>query len=546
MCWFTVFKMALPMKQITRKICWRKFLSCCNFSTNRSFIRHDLVRVRFAPSPTGYLHLGSLRTALFNYCQAKSHKGVFILRVEDTDQSRKMEGATESLMNVLDWAGLSPDEGPLVGGQYGPYIQSERKHIYQEAIDTLLKKGAAYPCFCTENRLNLLRKEAYRRKEIPKYDNKCRELSTEEIEEKKSKGIPWVVRLKVDDWSRNWDDLVYGNIAINHVEGDPVLLKADGYPTYHFANVVDDHYMKVTHVLRGEEWQSSTPKHLVLYQALGLEPPRFAHLPLILNSNGTKLSKRQGDITVDYFKKKGYSPLVLLNYLTLTGGGFGTSSLTPECYSLDQLVQKFDIKNVTAHSGRLHPQNLDILSRKLCLEKLDTTEGEHELVQYTIQLVKNHFKNRLSDEELTKLIFNEDHLRSLLKWALPEERITRPEDLLGEQFIFLWEVPDKNNISTFLQQTGIDNDILLNIGLEIVNTVDKFEAEEINTALIKKAKSLKISPKKLMPVLRFVLSSSVEGPRVGEIMFILGKEQTVHRLQQALELNNVSEISKAF
>ncbi|XP_033760961.1 probable glutamate--tRNA ligase, mitochondrial [Pecten maximus] len=533
--------MALPMRQITRKIFWRKVLSRCRFSTSCTHFHHDIVRVRFAPSPTGYLHLGSLRTALFNYCQAKTNGGVFILRIEDTDQSRKVEGATESIMKVLDWAGLSPDEGPLVGGEHGPYIQSERKQIYQEATETLLKKGAVYPCFCTENRLNLLRKEAYRRKEIPKYDNKCRDLTTEEIEEKKSQGIPWVVRLRVDDWSRAWDDMVYGHIAINHQEGDPVLMKADGYPTYHFANVVDDHLMKITHVLRGEEWQSSTPKHLVLYQAFGWDPPKFAHLPLILNSNGTKLSKRQGDITVDYFKKKGYSPRVLLNYLTLTGGGFGTSSLTPECFSLDQLVQKFDLKNVTSHSGRLHPQNLEILSRKLLLAKLETKEGQNELVQYTIQLVKDHYRNRSSDEDLAKFIFNEDHIGSLLKWALPE-RITRPEDLLGEQFIFLWEVPDKTDIATFLQKTGEDSHMFINVGLEIVDTVEQFEAESINAALNKKAKSLKISLKKLMPILRYVLFSTVEGPKVGEIMFALGKEQTVFRLQRALELSDISAV----
>ncbi|XP_060083166.1 probable glutamate--tRNA ligase, mitochondrial [Ylistrum balloti] len=537
--------MALPMRRIVKTkgflMIRRKQLSCCEFQTSCKYFCRDMVRVRFAPSPTGYLHLGSLRTALFNYCLAKSKGGVSILRIEDTDQSRKIEGATEEIIKVLDWAGLTPDEGPVIGGPYGPYIQSERKQIYQDAVETLLQKGAAYLCFCTEKRLSLLRKEAYRRKEIPKYDNKCRNLTPDEIEEKKAQGIPWVVRLKVDNWNQSWNDVVYGHIAINHEEGDPVLLKADGYPTYHFANVVDDHHMKISHVLRGEEWQSSTPKHLVLYQAFGWDPPLFAHLPLILNANGTKLSKRQGDITVEYFKKKGYLPEVLLNYLTLTGGGFGTSSTTLQCYSLDQLIQKFDMKNVTAHSGRLDPQNLDILSRKYLLEKFETKEGQAELVQYTIQLVRDHYKTRLSSEENQELIFNEDHIRTLLKWALPE-RITRPEELLNEDFIFLWEVPDKSDISAFLEKTGVDNCAFLKLALDVVNTVELFEVDIIHSAITKKAKTAKISLKMLMPILRYVLSSTLEGPKVSEVMFALGKRQTVYRLQQALEVADSSAL----
>ncbi|OWF54604.1 probable glutamate--tRNA ligase, mitochondrial [Mizuhopecten yessoensis] len=533
--------MALPMRNTVFRIFWRKGLSCCRFSTGSSYFQHDLVRVRFAPSPTGYLHLGSLRTAFYNYCQAKSRKGVFILRIEDTDQTRKVEGATESIMDDLDWAGIPPDEGPLVGGNYGPYIQSERKHIYLDAIETLLKKGAAYPCFCSENRLKLLRKEATRRKEIPKYDNKCRSLSTDEIEEKKSQGIPWVVRLRVDDWSQSWDDKVYGHIVINHNEGDPVLLKADGYPTYHFANVVDDHHMKITHVLRGEEWHSSTPKHLALYQAFGWDPPALAHLPLILNPNGTKLSKRQGDIGVDYFKRKGYAPLVLLNYLTLTGGGFKTSATYPVCFPLEQLIQKFHLKNVTSHSGRLGPHNLEILSRQYLLAKLETKEGEKELVQHTIGLIRDHYKNRLSDEELGKHIYDEEHICYVLKWALPE-RITRPEDLLGEQFIFLWEMPDKTDIADFLEKTGADCGIILNAGLEVVKTMEQVDVESIHTALIKKAKSSKIGVNKFMPVLRYVLFSTVEGPRVGEIISALGRKQSLYRLQRALDLIDTSAV----
>nr|KAF6354735.1 glutamyl-tRNA synthetase 2, mitochondrial [Myotis myotis] len=256
------------------------------------------VRVRFAPSPTGFLHLGGLRTALYNYLFAKKHGGSFILRLEDTDQTRLVPGAADNIEHMLEWAGIPPDESPHRGGPRGPYLQSQRLELYAQATEALLKTGAAYPCFCSSQRLELLKKEALRSRQIPRYDNRCRNLSQRQVAEKLAKDPKPAIRFRLEEEAPAFQDLVYGwnRHEVASVEGDPVILKSDGFPTYHLACVVDDHHMGISHVLRGSEWLVSTAKHLLLYQALGWPPPRFAHLPLLLNRDGSKLSKRQGDI----------------------------------------------------------------------------------------------------------------------------------------------------------------------------------------------------------------------------------------------------------
>ena len=267
------------------------------------------IRVRFAPSPTGFVHLGSLRTALYNYLFARHHKGTFILRIEDTDQARYTEGAVENLLETLQWAGLDYDEGPAREGEFGPYYQSERRQIYNTHVEQLLTDGHAYRCFCSEERLQKLREEQVAKKETPKYDGLCRKLPPDQAAERAAHESH-VIRLKIPEKGETKvQDLIRGEVVFqNELIDDQVLLKSDGFPTYHLANVVDDHLMQISHVIRGEEWLLSMPKHILLYRYFGWEIPQFAHLPLLLNEDRSKLSKRQGDVAVEDYNKKGYLP----------------------------------------------------------------------------------------------------------------------------------------------------------------------------------------------------------------------------------------------
>lgn len=262
------------------------------------------------------------------------------MRIEDTDQSRLVDGATEQLCADLEWVGIRPDEGPQQGGDFGPYVQSQRLHIYRDEVKKLLENGTAYYCFCTERRLDLLRKDALKARQVPKYDNRCRHLTPVQIAEKLANQDTFCIRFKLDPYVDDYHDLVYGKIVYDVAanEGDPVIIKSDGYPTYHFANVVDDHLMHITHVLRGVEWQISTTKHLLMYRAFNWIPPKYAHLPLLMNGDGTKLSKRQGNINIGHYREQGIEPQALVNFITLAGGGFRRElSSTPTGYTLEQL-----------------------------------------------------------------------------------------------------------------------------------------------------------------------------------------------------------------
>jgi glutamyl-tRNA synthetase len=395
------------------------------------------VRVRFAPSPTGYIHLGGLRTALFNYLFAKANNGKFILRIEDTDQSRLVDGATEQIMNDLQWAGMKIDEGPFIGGDFGPYIQSERLDIYKSHVKKLLESDNAYHCFCTERRLELLRKEALKNRQTPKYDNRCRHLTPGQIAEKIAKGDKYCIRFKLNDRGESFNDLVYGKFVyyVAQHEGDPVILKADKFPTYHLANVVDDHLMEVTHVLRGLEWQISTPKHLMMYRAFGWTPPAFGHLPLIMNADGSKLSKRQSDIKLEYYRERGYFPQTLLNYITQAGGGFKRESEESlQFYDMQQLTDKFDIDRINSNSTRLNPDLLKDLNQLELVAKIENAKECKILIEKVRELVKAKYP--LSADQLD---LDDDHIFSVLKWA--SKRIHTINELAEEELSFLWVLP---------------------------------------------------------------------------------------------------------
>jgi len=329
------------------------------------------IRVRFAPSPTGYLHVGGLRTALYNYLFAKKNNGKFILRIEDTDRKRYVEGAVENLIKVLKWAGLKYDEGPDIGGNFGPYMQSERLETYMKYAKELIDKGDAYYCFCTPERLDTLRKEQEKQK-LPqaKYDKHCINLSKTEIDEKLKSGIPYVIRLNVQpDQKISFDDIIRGHIEFNSSNvDDQVLIKSDGYPTYHLAVVVDDHLMEISHVIRGEEWLSSTPKHVLLYNAFGWELPHFAHLPLLLNPDKSKLSKRQGDVAVEDYRDKGFLKDALINFVALLGWNAGDDQ---EFYYIDSLIEKFSLERVNKAGAVFDLQKLNWLNAEHLSKKSD-------------------------------------------------------------------------------------------------------------------------------------------------------------------------------
>ncbi len=293
------------------------------------------VRVRFAPSPTGYLHVGGLRTALYNFLFAKHHGGKIILRIEDTDQSRKVEGAVENLIETLRWAGVVYDEGPDRNGGFGPYIQSQRLSLYQQYAKQLIGSNKAYYCFCSSERLDEVRKKQIALKQSPSYDRHCRDLSSAESEKRVAAGDRYVVRMKVPlDGEMTFEDVIRGKVTIAYkILDDQVLIKSDGFPTYHLAVVVDDHLMGITHIIRGEEWLSSVPKHILLYQYFGWELPEYVHLPLLLNPDKSKLSKRQGDVAVEDYRAKGYLKEAIVNFIAFLGWNPGDER---EIFFMDQ------------------------------------------------------------------------------------------------------------------------------------------------------------------------------------------------------------------
>lgn len=305
-----------------------------------------VVRTRYAPSPTGYMHIGNLRTALYEYLIAKKHGGKFILRIEDTDQERYVEGATDVVYKTLRIAGLEHDEGPDKGGPYGPYIQSGRKDIYMEYAKKLIDLGHAYHCFCSRERLAALKEESERQGKQYKYDRHCLNLTSEETERKLAEGVPFVIRQKMPDTgSTSFEDAVYGTITVDNSElEDQILIKSDGLPTYNFANVIDDHLMEITHVVRGNEYLSSTPKYNLLYRAFGWEIPVYVHVSTIITPEGRKLSKRLGDPSFEDLISQGFLPEAVVNFVALLGWSPGTEQ---EIFSLKELEQVFDIRGIS-------------------------------------------------------------------------------------------------------------------------------------------------------------------------------------------------------
>jgi len=410
------------------------------------------VRVRFAPSPTGYLHIGSLKTVLFDYLISKKFGGDFILRIEDTDQKRYIEGSVENLIKSLEWAGMKYDEGPMLSsknkvegikqfesknypgivevGDYGPYIQSERLELYKKYAKQLVAEGKAYYCLCSPEKLEELRKIQTENKQAPKYDRCCLNLSQEEIKEKIKNGEPYVIRLKVPEGKTRFKDLVYGEKEIdNSVLDDQVLLKSDGFPTYHLAVVVDDYLMKITHVVRGDDWLSSTPKHILLYQALGWEEfiPEYVHMPNILAKSKRKLSKRRDSVSVEDFRLQGFPREGILNYILLLGWNPKT---TEEIFTLDEMVEKFDLAKMNRSGGVFDIERLNWVSAQH-IKKMPIDEIYERSLEFLEQ--KDFFKNAPAEKK------SQDYLKKII--SVEHDRLSKFTEV-GEsnQFFFADEI----------------------------------------------------------------------------------------------------------
>jgi len=384
------------------------------------------VRTRFAPSPTGFVHIGSFIPILYNYAFARKNKGKFILRFEDTDRKRYVEGAIEKAIETIHMYGIEYDEGPDIGGPYGPYIQSQKLDVYKKYAEYLVKDKKAYYCFCSEKRLKKLREAAISQKKQPMYDRHCLSLNESEVRKRIQRGDKYVIRLKVPKGKViEYTDLIHGNVKIStDVIDDQVLLKSDGYPTYHLAVVVDDHEMKISHILRGAEWMSSTPKHIILYEAFGWEVPQIGHIPLLLDPEGGKLSKRKGSVAAHEFIEQGYLPEAVLNFLMLLGW---SPKDDREFFTLREFVDRFSIEGINKSNPVFNRQKL-LWYNKQYIMKLNTEQFLSRFINWMNKYCSTNIK-----EEYKELIYKISSNKNLFKKIIPllRERVSLFRDVLS-------------------------------------------------------------------------------------------------------------------
>jgi glutamyl-tRNA synthetase len=459
------------------------------------------VRVRFAPSPTGFLHIGGMRSALFNWLWARHNGGVFVLRVEDTDRGRLVEGALDQIIAAHEALGISPDESPVKGGEYGPYLQSERLDLYHQYADTLLESAALYRCWCSPERLTKLREEAMETGTAFKYDRHCLVP-----ENQKSPDEPHVLRFRIPDTpqSISWDDAVRNHLEVKTAELDDfVALKADGFPTYHLANVIDDHLMAISHVLRADEWLPSTPKHLLLFQAFGWEPPVYAHLPAVQGpTGGKKLSKRDGAQSVQEYLDEGYLPEALRSFLASLGWNDGT---TQEVYTTPELITKFTLDRVQKSPARFDKDRLTWINGYL-IRQLPVEELQKRIAEFWPEEAKN---------------YDNDYKKAVL-------------ELVQERLKFFTELPE---LTRFFfadpESPPVDPDTAkyLRAAAETLKDSD-FTETDLETRLRALVEELGIKTGSLFSAIRLSLTGQKTSPGLFETLHVLGKETSLRRLHQ--------------
>lgn len=481
------------------------------------------IRVRFAPSPTGDPHIGSIWTALFNWLFARHNGGTFILRIEDTDQKRLVAGSSEKILEALEWYGLTPDEGPAQGGQYGPYIQSERLNIYRQHAEILVQSGSAYYCFCTAERLEKLRAEQTAKKQPPRYDKYCATLTADEVAKRRQAGEPSTIRLKLPTaGTAEHDDLIRGHVSFRYdLLDDSVIMKSDGWPTYHLANVVDDHLMKISHVIRAEEWLPSVPKHLYLYQAFGWTPPLFAHLPLLLGQDKAKLSKRHGATSALSFRDEGYLPAAMINFMALMGWH---PKGEDEILTIEQIISQFDLSEVNPAGAVFDRTKLDWMNgayiRSLDLEQLlAAVRSFWHILPQEIHQQDWLLRALALIRERMKTLGDVNEINPVFPAVWDEQRTAFQVDLV---------VPKKGTAEAtkhHLEQTAL--------WLEKYN--GPWEAGAMKETMLAAIAAMKKKNGEILWPLRVALSLQAASPDVFDLLALLGKEESLRRIKSFVE-----------
>ena len=473
----------------------------------------EKTRTRFAPSPTGYMHIGNLRTAIFEYLIAKHDNGDFILRIEDTDQTRKVDGAVDFIYKTLALCGFKIDEGPLNEGKCGPYVQSERLSLYKEYALKLVDMDKAYYCFCSEERLEKLREVCKLNKEAFMYDGCCRKVSKEEALKRIEAGEPYVIRQKMPKEGQTViNDLVYGEVVIdNSVLEDQILLKSDGYPTYNFANVIDDHLMNITHVVRGKEYLDQTAKYNLLYEAFGWEKPVYAHVAMVLGEDGSKLSKRNGDASFMDLYEEGYLPEAIVNYLVLLGWSPETNQ---EIFTMNELIKVFDPKRISKSSSTYDVKKLNWFNANY-IKKMEFDK----YVEFVLPFLESAYD--LSDK-------SEEWVNHLI--SIYQNHISYGKQIVEEvKLFFEGDISLSEECASFMKEEGIDN--TLSVFKEEISGLSDWSVESINNVINNVKEKAGVKGKMLYMPIRIAVSGMMHGPELPDTIYLLGKETVLNRLK---------------
>jgi len=510
------------------------------------------VRVRYAPSPTGYPHVGNIRTALFNWLFARHSGGSFIVRIEDTDVNRKVEGAVEAILDGLRWLGIAWDEGPEVGGNCGPYLQSQRLDFYHKAARHLVESGHAYPCYCSEERLARMRAEMAKRKDSTRsYDRHCRNLSLAERAKLEAQGIKSVVRFKTPlEGETRFSDLIKGEVVFdNSTLDDFVLLKSDGYPTYHLANVVDDHLMEITHIMRADEWLSSTPRHVLLYDALGYRPPLFAHLPMILGEDRSKLSKRHGATSIIEYRHQGYLPQAMMNFLALLGWSLDDRT---ELFTKDELIRHFSIERISKTSAIFSLNKLNWMNG-VYIRKMSHEELAEHLLPFLERDLPESVKRPISREYVIRVApLIQERLTTLAEAAelskffflKPEPQIISPSGIpsagaFGAPDILVYDA------NLLLGKKLTKEDVMRSLEASRALLKDlPFETPRLEHALRQLASDLGLKTGDFFGLMRVAITGRTAAPPLFQTMVVLGKERCLKRIEAALNKIRGKEITQ--